>query len=76
MAKILLIDDNIDMQKMLTVVLKRQGHEVASAERGLDGIDLALNHPFNIIVLAVGVAVLALSFFAKSRDREPERTED
>ena len=53
MAKILLIDDNIDMQKMLTVVLKRQGHEVASAERGLDGIDLALNHPFNIIVLDV-----------------------
>ncbi len=53
MAKILLIDDNIDMQKMLTVVLKRQGHEIASAERGLDGIDLALNHPFNIIVLDV-----------------------
>src|SRR3972149_11844921 len=53
MANILLIDDNIDMQKMLTVVLKRQGHEVASAACGLDGIDLALNHPFNIIVLDV-----------------------
>lgn len=53
MAKILLIDDNVDMQKMLTVVLKRQGHEIASAERGLEGIDLALNHPFNVIVLDV-----------------------
>jgi hypothetical protein len=31
---------------------------------------------FNIIVLVIGVAVLVLSFFAKSRPREPEPVED
>ena len=53
MAKVLLIDDNIDMQKMLTVVLKKQGHEIVAAERGQQGIDFALSQPFNVIVLDV-----------------------
>jgi CheY-like chemotaxis protein len=53
MAKILLIDDNIDMQKMLVIVLKKQGHEILTAERGQQGIDLAMAQPFGIIVLDV-----------------------
>lgn len=53
MAKILLIDDNIDMQKMLAVVLRKQGHEVLTAERGQQGIDLANTQNFGAIVLDV-----------------------
>lgn len=53
MAKILLIDDNIDMQKMLAVVLRKQGHEVMTAERGQQGIDLANVQNFGAIVLDV-----------------------
>lgn len=53
MAKILLIDDNIDMQKMLAVVLRKQGHEVLTAERGQQGIDLANAQNFGAIVLDV-----------------------
>jgi CheY-like chemotaxis protein len=53
MPKVLLVDDNIEMQKMLTVVLKKQGHEVLNADRGQTGIDMATSQPFNVIVLDV-----------------------
>ncbi len=53
MARILLIDDNVDMQKMLTVVLKKQGHEIATADRGQQGIDLAQSQTFDVVVLDV-----------------------
>ena len=53
MAKILLIDDNLDMQKMLSVVLKKQGHDILTAERGQTGIDQATNQPFDVVVLDV-----------------------
>src|SRR5574341_563253 len=53
MAKVLLIDDNVDMQKMLSVVLKKQGHEVVNADRGQQGIELATSQPFNVVVLDV-----------------------
>ncbi len=53
MSRVLLIDDNLDMQKMLSVVLRKQGHEVVSADRGQMGIDLALNQTFDVVVLDV-----------------------
>ena len=54
MAKVLLIDDNIEMQKMLQIALKRKsGHEVTLAGDGKSGIEAALNGSFEIILLDI-----------------------
>lgn len=53
MAKVLLVDDNVDMQKMLTVVLKRQNHEIVAADRGQQCLELAQSEPFDVVVLDV-----------------------
>jgi two-component system, NtrC family, response regulator PilR len=49
-ARILVVDDERSMREMLTILLKREGHEVAVAENGRSAIDLLNQRPFDLIV--------------------------
>ena len=54
MAKILFIDDNKDVQKLLHVAIKRKGqHELTLASHGEEGLTLAASQPFDLVLLDV-----------------------
>ena len=54
MAHILFIDDNLDVQKLLHVALKRKKqHELTLASNGEEGIALAINHKFDPVCLDI-----------------------
>jgi|GEM_PF-373273 len=54
MAKILFIDDNKDVQKLLHVAIKRKGqHELTLANNGEEGLTVAASQPFDLILLDV-----------------------
>ncbi|MBI2898529.1 MAG: response regulator transcription factor [Deltaproteobacteria bacterium] len=51
MARILVIEDERDLQKVLDFNLREAGHEVLSALRGREGIELALQRGPELIIL-------------------------
>ncbi len=54
MAKILFIDDNKDVQKLLHVAIKRKGqHELTLASNGEEGLTIAASQPFDLVLLDV-----------------------
>ena len=51
MAKILLADDNVDFVQLITEVLRRDGHDLDTAENGRIAIDmLAKNNSYDLII--------------------------
>lgn len=51
--KILLIDDNDDIVKLLDTLLKSVGYEVTTALNGKDGLDLIAKEKFDLILLDI-----------------------
>lgn len=51
MAKVLVIEDERDLQQVLCYNLKQAGHEPLSAERGLDGLRLAKSELPDMVLL-------------------------
>jgi two-component system, NtrC family, response regulator PilR len=49
-ARILVVDDERSMREMLTILLKREGHQVSVAENGQGAIDLLNQRPFDLVV--------------------------
>ena len=49
-ARILVVDDERSMREMLSILLKREGHDVSVAENGRGAIDLLNQHPFDLVV--------------------------
>src|SRR5574340_629084 len=64
-ARILVVDDERSMRELLSIVLKREGHEVLVAENGRAAIDLLEHQPVELLISDVrmpdlsGVDVLA-----------------
>jgi CheY-like chemotaxis protein len=50
MAKILVVDDNTDLLKLLNDVIKRFGHEVLVAEDGLAALELAKQNHIDLVI--------------------------
>ncbi|MBT4089023.1 MAG: response regulator [Deltaproteobacteria bacterium] len=50
MARILLIDDDVSFQKMMKTVLVKAGHEVVTASNGVQGYQLFILQPCDLIV--------------------------
>ena len=51
MKKVLVVEDNMDNLRIVRYALQRAGYEVISAERGEDGVKLAIKErPFFIIM--------------------------
>ncbi len=71
MARILIVEDDTDLQEMLGLLLKRRGYEVFGAQNGVDALYQAVYYQPDLIVLdlmmpmAAGDAVLG---FIRSTD--------
>ncbi|EPH95092.1 MULTISPECIES: response regulator transcription factor [unclassified Enterococcus] len=53
MKKILVVDDEPSIVTLLTFNLEKEGYQVTSAADGQEGLSLALDHPFDFIILDV-----------------------
>ena len=49
-ARILIVDDERSMREMLAILLRREGHEVMTAENGRTALDLIGRRSFDVIV--------------------------
>ena len=50
MRRILVVDDRLDMQNLLTEILRRVGYDVGCAENGEDALLLLEKRPFDLII--------------------------
>jgi DNA-binding response OmpR family regulator len=50
MARILLMDDDVQVTRALTTALEKDGHEVISATNGRRGIELLRRHTVDVVV--------------------------
>jgi two-component system, cell cycle response regulator DivK len=55
MTKVLVIEDNADNLKIITYALQRAGYAVISAERGEEGIELALREFPAFIIMDINL---------------------
>ncbi len=51
MKKVLIIDDNVSITKMLTKWLTVKGHEVTVSNDGKNGLTMILNNKFDMVLL-------------------------
>ena len=49
-AKILLIEDHVENEKLISYLLEKFGHQVRRAETGETGLELALSQSFDLII--------------------------
>lgn len=59
MAKVLVIEDERDLQQVLTYNLRQAGHEAISAERGVEGLRLARSEAPDLVLLDLMLPDLA-----------------
>jgi DNA-binding response OmpR family regulator len=53
MARILIADDNAEIQQLLTAILNDEGHKVVVASDGKEAIEMILSHAPDILVLDI-----------------------
>ena len=53
--KILIIEDNVDANEIMALLLEMQGHQVTSSFHGADGLRLALDGQFDIVLCDLGL---------------------
>lgn len=58
MAKILLVDDDAMNLRLAATVLRQAGHEVLSAAGGAEGIEAALAHAPDLVLMDVQMPVI------------------
>jgi len=57
-GRVLVVDDGATNRKLVKVILQRAGVEVATAENGQQGVELALRQPFDVILMDMQMPVL------------------
>jgi CheY-like chemotaxis protein len=57
-ASILLVDDGVTNRKLISLMLRRAGAQVATAENGLVALDMAARQPFDLILMDMQMPVL------------------
>ncbi len=56
--KILIVEDERDMREAMSDALKKEGYEVFEAENGRDGLQLAIKHEPDLILLDLLMPVM------------------
>ena len=56
--KILVVDDDPIIRKLLLEVLTNDGHQVAVAKNGLEGLNLARRQPFQLVFMDVHMPIM------------------
>ena len=57
-ARVLLVEDGDTNRKLIGLVLQRAGAEVTMAENGQIGVELAMKHPFDLILMDMQMPVM------------------
>ena len=57
--KILVVDDNLDIIKLLTKVFSVKGHEITTATNGKEGLELIKNEEWDTILLDIAMPELS-----------------
>ena len=52
---ILIVDDEMQIRKMLTIMLQSNGYRVVEAENGSDALKMVASHPPDLILLDLGL---------------------
>ena len=55
MPRIVLIEDDLEIRRLAAAALSGQGHDVESADRALDGLELAVQGSPDLVVLDLGL---------------------
>jgi two-component system NtrC family response regulator len=75
MGNVLIVDDEVMLKDLLTVLVEKEGHQAFSAGTLFEGLELAHQHPFDLVFLDVclpdGNGLDALSGF-RSIPSQPE----
>jgi len=53
--RIVLIEDDVEIRRLAAAALAKQGHDVESAERAMDGLELAVSSNPDLVVLDLGL---------------------
>jgi two-component system phosphate regulon response regulator PhoB len=72
MARILVIEDERDLQKVLEFNLRQAGHEVLSAMSGRDGLKLAREHTPELVMLDLMLPDMPGAEVCRSLKRDPK----
>ena len=70
--KVLVVDDNVDLVEMLSMVIEAAGHYVRKAFDGRSGISAALEYQPDLILLDVGMPDMNGNEVAKELRRHQE----
>ncbi|MGB2770347.1 MAG: response regulator [Candidatus Zixiibacteriota bacterium] len=71
--KILVVDDDPIIRKLLLEVLTNDGHQVAVAKNGLEGLNLARRQPFQLVFMDVHMPIMnGLEALISIRNLYPE----
>ena len=57
-ANILLVDDNVSLIRIMSLILGRKGYEVATAETGFEAISMVKEIPYDIIFMDIKMPVM------------------
>ena len=68
-VKVLVVDDNVDLVEMLSIVVEAAGHHVRKAFDGRSGISAALEYQPDLILLDVGMPAMKGTEVAKELRR-------
>ncbi len=71
MSRVLIIEDEPDLQQVLEYSFRQEGHEVAAAGRGADGLRLAKEHKPDLILLDLMLPDMAGTEVCKAFKRDP-----
>ena len=58
MAKILIVDDDIEIRKLLSAFFSAKGYEVATGENGKEGVSLAAAEKPDLIIMDLNMPVM------------------
>ncbi len=73
MAKILLVDDNVELLKMQCIVLRRAGHDVTTAISGCEALWETKQNTFDLVITDIVMAEMdGLEFITTLRHRAPD----
>ena len=70
--KVLVVDDNVDLVEMLSMVIEATGHDVRKVYDGRSGISAALEYRPDLILLDVGMPDMNGNEVAKELRRHQE----
>jgi len=54
-ARIVLIEDDVDIRRLVAGALATEGHDVESADRGLSGLELAVKGGADLVIMDLGL---------------------